>query len=63
MAGSGSSGKMMAMGILIAVVAIGLVVADRQTDHFTKVKAGLIGLSDTQKHRSRRRRSELLAPS
>jgi hypothetical protein len=39
MAGSGSSGKMMAMGILVAVVAIGLVVADRQTDHFSKVKA------------------------
>ena len=39
MAGSGSNGKMLAMGILLAVVVVGLAVADRQTDHFTKVKA------------------------
>jgi hypothetical protein len=39
MAGSGSSGKMLAMGILLAMVVVGLAVADRQTDHFTKVKA------------------------
>jgi hypothetical protein len=38
MAGSGSNGKMLAMGILLAVVVVGLAVADRQTDHFTKVK-------------------------
>jgi hypothetical protein len=29
---------MLAMGILLAVVVVGLAVADRQTDHFTKVK-------------------------
>ena len=37
MAGSGANGKMLAMGLLLAV-AVGFAVADRQTDHFTKVK-------------------------
>ena len=38
MAGSGANGKMLVMGILLAVVVVGLAVADRETDHFTKVK-------------------------
>ena len=39
MAGSGANGKMVMVGILLAVVVVGLAVADRETDHFTKVKA------------------------
>jgi len=39
MAGSGANGKMVMVGILLAAVVVGLAVADRQTDHFTKVKA------------------------
>ena len=38
MAGSGANGKMVAMGLLLAMVVVGLAVVDRQTDHFTKVK-------------------------
>jgi hypothetical protein len=38
MAGSGANGKMLAMGLLLAMVVVGVAVADRQTDHFTKVK-------------------------
>jgi hypothetical protein len=38
MAGSGANGKMVAMGLMIAIVVVGLAVVDRQTDHFTKVK-------------------------
>ena len=38
MAGSGANGKMLAVGLLLAMVAVGLAVADRETDHFTKVK-------------------------
>ncbi|MGA3032963.1 MAG: hypothetical protein ABSD70_06745 [Terracidiphilus sp.] len=38
MAGSGANGKMVMVGILLAVVVVGLAVADKQTDHFTKVK-------------------------
>jgi hypothetical protein len=38
MAGSGANGKLLAMGLLLTVVAVGLVVADRETDHFSKVK-------------------------
>jgi hypothetical protein len=39
MAGSGANGKMVMIGLLLAVVIVGLAVADRETDHFTKVKA------------------------
>ena len=39
MAGSGANGKMIFVGLLLAVVVAGLAVADRETDHFTTVKA------------------------
>jgi len=39
MAGSGTNGKMVMVGLLLAVAVVGLAVADRKTDHFTKVKA------------------------
>jgi hypothetical protein len=39
MAGSSANGKMVMVGLLLAVVVVGLAVADRETDHFTKVKA------------------------
>jgi hypothetical protein len=39
MAGSDANGKMVMIGLLLAVVIVGLAVADRKTDHFTKVKA------------------------
>jgi hypothetical protein len=38
MAGSGANGKMIFVGLLLAFVVVGLAVADRETDHFTKVK-------------------------
>jgi hypothetical protein len=38
MAGSGANGKMLMVGILLAMIVAGLAVADRETDHFTKVK-------------------------
>jgi hypothetical protein len=38
MAGSGANGKMIFVGLLLAVAAVGLAVADRETDHFTKLK-------------------------
>jgi len=39
MAGSGANGKMLFVGLLLAVVVAGLAVADRETDHFSTVKA------------------------
>jgi hypothetical protein len=41
MAGSGANGKMVMVGLLLAVVVVGLAVADVKTDHFTKVKGWL----------------------
>jgi hypothetical protein len=38
MAGSGSYGKLLAIGLLLALVAVALVVVDRQTDRFNSVK-------------------------
>lgn len=38
MAGSSSYGKLMAMGLLLALVAVAIVVADKRTDHFNSVK-------------------------
>lgn len=39
MAGSSANGKMVMVGLLLVLVVVGLAVADRKTDHFTKVKA------------------------
>jgi hypothetical protein len=39
MAGSSANGKMIFVGLLLAVVVLGLAVVDRETDHFTTVKA------------------------
>lgn len=38
MAGSGSNGKMLVVGLFLAVVVVGIAVVDRKTDHFTTVK-------------------------
>jgi len=39
MAGSGANSKLLAMALLLVLVVVALVVVDKQTDHFTKVKA------------------------
>jgi len=39
MAGSGANGKLLTMGLILAMVVVGLAVADHETDHFTTVKA------------------------
>jgi len=38
MAGSSANGKMLVVGLFLAVVVVGLAVADRETDRFRKVK-------------------------
>lgn len=51
MAGSGANGKLLMVGLLLAVVVVGLAVADRETDHFTKVKVWadhLVGHASTK---------------
>jgi len=51
MAGSSANGKMVMVGILLAAVVVGLAVADRETNHFTTVKAWadhVVGHASTQ---------------